>query len=96
VDTMMPSTNIKYCLYARKSSEQDERQAMSIDSQIKEMQTMAEREGLNVIEIKKESFSAKQSGHRPVFNDLLHDLRSGKYEAVLTCSLDFRLYNFSI
>lgn len=28
-------TDIKYCLYARKSSEQDERQAMSIDSQIK-------------------------------------------------------------
>ena len=28
---------IEYCLYARKSTEDDERQAMSIDSQIKEM-----------------------------------------------------------
>lgn len=85
---MNDSNALKYCLYARKSSEQDERQAMSIDSQIKEMQAMADREALNVIEIKKESFSAKQSGHRPVFNELLHDLRNGKYEAILTWAPD--------
>lgn len=79
---------LKYCLYARKSSEQDERQAMSIDSQINEMQLMADREKLDVVEVKKESFSAKQSGHRPVFNELLHDLRNGKYEAILTWAPD--------
>ena len=28
---------VEYCLYERKSSESDERQALSIDSQIKEM-----------------------------------------------------------
>lgn len=82
------STDLKYCLYARKSSESDERQAMSIDSQIKEMQAMAAREGLSVIDIKQESFSAKESGHRPVFNELLHDLRSGKYNAILTWAPD--------
>jgi site-specific DNA recombinase len=79
---------LKYCLYARKSSESDERQAMSIDSQIKEMTAMADREGLNIVEIKQESFSAKQSGHRPVFNELLHDLRNGKFEAILTWAPD--------
>ena len=61
---------------------------MSIDSQIKEMTAMADREGLNIVEIKQESFSAKQSGHRPVFNELLHDLRNGKFEAILTWSPD--------
>lgn len=80
--------SLKYCLYARKSSESDERQAMSIDSQITEMQAMAERECLNVIEVKNESFSAKESGHRPVFNELLHDLRNGKYNAILTWAPD--------
>ncbi len=79
---------IKYCLYARKSSESDERQAMSIDSQIKEMQEMAERESLNVVEIKKESFSAKQSGHRPIFNELLHELRNGSFDGILTWAPD--------
>jgi site-specific DNA recombinase len=81
-------TELKYCLYARKSTESDERQAMSIDSQIKEMQAMAEREGLNVVAIKRESFSAKQSGSRPVFNQLLHDIRNGEYNAILTWAPD--------
>lgn len=40
----MEQQDPKYCLYARKSSESDERQAMSIDSQIKEMTDLAERE----------------------------------------------------
>ena len=61
---------------------------MSIDSQIKEMQAMADRENLNVVEIKQESFSAKESGHRPIFNELLHDLRNGKFEGVLTWAHD--------
>lgn len=65
---------IEYCLYARKSSEDDERQAMSIDSQIKEMTDMALREGLFIKEIRKESHSAKMSGQRPVFMQLIEDL----------------------
>lgn len=45
---------IKYCLYARKSSEAEERQALSIDSQIKEMPQLAEREKLEVVTMKRE------------------------------------------
>lgn len=71
--------DVKYCLYARNSSEQDERQAMSIDSQLKEMLALADRDGLNITETKHESHSAKESGQRPVFNELLNDLRSGKF-----------------
>ena len=63
--TIIPT--IEYCLYARKSSEDDERQAMSIDSQIKEMNQMAVRDSLFIKEIRKESHSAKMSGQRPVF-----------------------------
>jgi len=45
---MLPP-KVKYCLYARKSSESEERQILSIDSQIKEMLQLAEREGLEVV-----------------------------------------------
>jgi site-specific DNA recombinase len=82
---MNPITpDVKYCLYARKSSEQDERQAMSIDSQLKEMTDMADREGLNIVEIKQESHSAKQSGQRPIFNEMVRELRQGKFTALLS------------
>ena len=42
---------IEYCLYARKSSESDERQAMSIGSQIDEMKELAKRDGFKIKEI---------------------------------------------
>ncbi len=74
---------IKYCLYARKSSESDERQAMSIDSQIKEMTDMAKREGLNIVKVLKESHSAKDSGQRKVFNQLIKEIAAGEYNATL-------------
>lgn len=78
----------RYCLYARKSSEQDERQAMSIDSQLKEMQSLAKREGLYIVDIKRESHSAKLSGARPAFTELIKEIREGKYNAILTWAPD--------
>ncbi len=74
---------LKYCLYARKSSEAEERQALSIDSQIKEMLTLAQREGINVADMYRESHSAKDCGQRPVFNKLLTDIREGKFNSIL-------------
>lgn len=79
---------IRYCLYARKSTEQDELQALSIDSQIQEMKALAEREKLEVVEIRKESHSAKESGQRPVFNKILADLREGMFNGILTWAPD--------
>ena len=78
----------KYCLYARKSTESDEKQALSIDSQIKEMLQIAERESLEIIDIRRESHSAKDSGQRPVFNEILKDIRSGRYSGILTWAPD--------
>jgi DNA invertase Pin-like site-specific DNA recombinase len=80
--------NLKYCLYARKSTEAEEKQALSIDSQIKEMSQIAEREGLNVVEIRKESHSAKESGQRPVFEEILKDIDDGIFNAIITWAPD--------
>ncbi len=74
---------VRYCLYARKSTERDEKQALSIDSQIKEMLQIAERENLDVIDIRREAHSAKASGERPVYNEIMNDLRAGRFNGIL-------------
>lgn len=80
--------NAKYCLYARKSSESDERQAMSIDAQLKEMMAIAEREHLDIVEIKQESKSAKATGVRTEYNELIKEIAEGKINAILTWAPD--------
>jgi DNA invertase Pin-like site-specific DNA recombinase len=75
---------VKYILYARKSTEQDEKQALSIDSQIKEMKDLALRKNLNIVDILKESHSAKDANQRPVFNEMIMGIKSGKYTGIIT------------
>lgn len=84
----MEKEKVKYCLYARKSTESDEKQALSIDSQVKEMLQIADHEELTVIDIRRESHSAKDSGQRPVFKEILEDLRRGRYTGILTWAPD--------
>ncbi|MDD3285348.1 MAG: recombinase family protein [Patescibacteria group bacterium] len=79
---------LKYCLYARKSTESDERQVQSIDSQVKEMLQIAERENLEIVDIRRESKSAKDSGNRPIFKELLKDIAEEKFNAILTWAPD--------
>ncbi|TAK08455.1 recombinase family protein, partial [bacterium] len=79
---------IRYVLYARKSTESEERQILSIDSQVKEMLQIAERERLEIVDIRRESHSAKDSGQRPVFAEILGDIRSGRYTGILTWAPD--------
>jgi len=81
-------TKIKYCLYARKSTESEERQVLSIDSQIKEMLQLAERENLDITEIKRESHSAKETGQRPIFNEIIEEIKQGKFNGILTWAPD--------
>jgi len=81
-------TKLKYCLYARKSTESDERQALSIESQVKEMLQIAERENLEIVDIRRESKSAKDSGNRPVFKELIHDITEGRFNSILTWAPD--------
>ncbi|MDD5144771.1 MAG: recombinase family protein [Candidatus Pacebacteria bacterium] len=79
---------VKYVLYARKSTESDEKQALSIDSQVKEMLQIAERENLEIVDIRREAHSAKDSGQRPVFSEILRDIRTGRYSGILTWAPD--------
>ena len=78
---------MKYILYARKSTEQEERQAMSIDSQINEILRMAEKSGFQIDKIYKESMSAKKIG-RPIFNEMLEYISKQNACVVLAWKVD--------
>lgn len=79
---------LTYCLYARKSTEQEDKQVLSIDSQIKEMEKMAANDNLEIVVMKKESHSAKEAGQRPVFNEIVEELKQGKFNSILTWAPD--------
>jgi len=83
----------KYFLYARKSSESEDRQAASIDDQIKELTRVAHEYNLNVVETFSESQSAKAPG-RPVFNQMIGRLYTGEADGVLCWKLDRLARNF--
>lgn len=87
-EVVAPIQKVRYVLYARKSTESEERQVLSIDSQVKEMLELAERDGLEVVEIRRESHSAKESGQRPVYKEILEDVRRGRFNGILTWAPD--------
>ena len=60
----------KYFLYARKSTEDDDRQVMSIEAQLFELRQHARKENLEILEEFQESKSAKTPG-RPIFNEMM-------------------------
>ena len=74
---------LRYVLYARKSSEDVGSQAKSLPDQIKDCLDYAENKGIVVVETLKESHSAKISGRRPVFSQMLKNLEAGKYDGIL-------------
>ncbi|MFZ1075188.1 MAG: recombinase family protein, partial [Minisyncoccia bacterium] len=78
---------MKYIIYCRKSSESDDRQALSIESQESEMLKIVEKFGLSVVVLLKESKSAKQPD-RPVFNQMIKMIEAGKADAILCWKLD--------
>ncbi len=81
-------TELKYCLYARKSTEAEDKQALSIESQVKEMTALAQKENLHIVEIKREAHSSKEVGQRKIFNQMLAEIKEGKYNGILTWAPD--------
>lgn len=76
------NTPLKYFLYARKSSEGEDRQAASIQSQIDELMAVANAHKLEVVEVFEESQSAKKPG-RPKFNQMLERIYKGEANGIL-------------
>lgn len=74
-------------LYCRKSSESEDRQTLSIPSQLKELKQIAKTLNLTITDIFEESKSAKAPG-RPIFGEMMHRLYKKEVEGVLCWKLD--------
>ena len=72
----------RYFLYLRRSQDAEDRQMASLDDQEAEMRQVAERLGLNVVDVIQESQSAKKPG-RPAFNSMLLRIHQGEADGIL-------------
>jgi site-specific DNA recombinase len=79
---MNNSNQNKYFLYARKSTEDDDKQVMSIEAQLFELKEYARRENISVKEIFTESKSAKSTG-REQFAKMIDKIEAGEANGIL-------------
>src|SRR5579862_1939221 len=71
-----------FFIYARKSTESEDRQIRSINDQLAELRQLAHRDGLNVVDTFIEKQSAKIPG-RPVFNEMIDRIEAGEATGVM-------------
>jgi DNA invertase Pin-like site-specific DNA recombinase len=76
------ATNLEYFLYARKSSESEDRQVQSVEDQVARLKELANQLGLSIKEILTEAKSAKKPG-REVFADMLKRIERGEAKGIL-------------
>ncbi len=74
---------IKYFLYARKSSESEDRQVQSIDDQINRLKELAKNLHIPIKEILTEAKTAKKPHCRPVFAQMLERIEKGEASGIL-------------
>jgi len=78
---------LTYFIYARKSTDREDKQVASIEDQIYEVQKIAKDKGLTVIDIISESKSAKEPG-RIKFNEMLKRIHKGEAKGILCWKLN--------
>ena len=72
----------KFFLYVRKSTDEPQRQILSIEAQLFELREYARKENLNVVKEFVESKTAKEPG-REIFNEMMAGIEKGKAYGIL-------------
>ena len=78
----MSMNNYKYFLYARKSTDVEDKQVLSIEVQITELRAFAKQNSLAIVEELTEKQSAKIPG-RPIFGEMLKRIEKGEADGIL-------------
>lgn len=74
---------MRYLIYARKSSESEDRQIQSIDDQVSRLKEFAANHNLTIDRILTESKSAKAPNTRPKFREMLELIETGEIDGLL-------------
>ncbi len=72
----------KFFLYARKSTDVEDKQVLSIEAQITELRAFAKQNNLAIIEELTEKQSAKIPG-RPIFGEMIKRIENGEADGIL-------------
>ena len=72
----------KFFIYARKSTDSEDRQVRSISDQISELQELARKENVEIVDTIVEKQTAKKPG-RPMFADMLKRIEAGEAVGIL-------------
>ena len=76
---------MKYFIYTRKSTDSEERQVLSLESQISELKEFAAKEKLEIVASLSEAKTAKKPG-RTVFGEMLARIEKGEAQGILASS----------
>lgn len=87
-ETELDFSKLKYVLYARKSTTDETRQVRSIPDQINDCKFLAVQLHLNIVKTLKETQSAKKPNQRPIFRQMIKDIKEGIYDAILAWNPD--------
>ncbi|MEW5906481.1 MAG: recombinase family protein [Elusimicrobiota bacterium] len=78
----MEKLNMRYFLYARKSTDEPDRQILSIEAQLAELRDYAKKNGLPIAREFIENKTAKEPG-REIFNDMVAQLEQGAAHGIV-------------
>src|SRR3989344_3585251 len=76
-----------YFLYARKSTDVEDKQVLSIEAQLAELRSLAKLEALEIVGEYIEKKSAKRPG-RPMFSEMLMRIQKGEAQGIVCWKLD--------
>ena len=79
---------MRLILYARKSSEGEDRQVQSLDDQARLLRAHARKHGLLIVDELAEAKSAKDPYRRPLFEEMLERLERGEADGILCWHLN--------
>ena len=78
------TSTVRYALYTRKSTTSEDRQASSIEDQVDDCyEKVIIPNGLNVVKVYQESYSAKVADLRDQFNAMVKEIESGNIDGII-------------